>query len=326
MTSHEDPYEVLTAYQKSAAVMAAAKSGLFDALNDTPKNAHDIATPIGLDEYATTVLLDALAACGYVERTEEGSYMHNAFSHAFAHDGNMARIVLKEAFFYEKWANLHTSVKTGKAQLEPFAKRCGTSPKEIQIFLSALNDIAAMGARGVLDAALLPDGGTLLDFGGGMGGYAVKIAKRYPGLGITLVDSPFVAGLCRRHLETLSLGGRIEVVDGDLFDLAPTFGSRKFDVVFVSHVIHDYPLEKAAKIIESAAKCVKVDGRLYVLDVPKPEPDGSAVEALFNVMMLVESPGGRTHDDAKIRSWIGATGLKVRKFTKLYFGALYEAR
>jgi 3-hydroxy-5-methyl-1-naphthoate 3-O-methyltransferase len=324
----ESPYEVLTAYQKSAALMAAAQTGLFQALGDTPKDAHDLASPLGLDIYATTVLMDALVTCGYVDKTADGKYEHNDFSRAFTLEGpgTLARIVHKEAFFYGKWANLRGSVKSGKAQLAPFAQRCSSAPQEIKVFLSALNDIAAMGAQGVLDAAKMPDSGTLLDFGGGMGGYAARIVKRHPGLKVTLVDCPFVAGLCREHLETLSLLDKINVVEGDLFNLDAALADKQFDVVFVSHVIHDYPPEKAARIVAAAAQRVKAGGRLYLLDVPQPAIDGNTAEALFNVMMLVEAPGGRTHDDKAIRKWIGATGLKVVKMTKLYFGALYEAR
>jgi 3-hydroxy-5-methyl-1-naphthoate 3-O-methyltransferase len=327
-TTTESPYEVLTAYQKSAAVMAATQTGIYESLGDTPKTAVDIAARSGLNVYATGVLLDALATCGYVGVNEDGLYEHNDFSRAFTMDGpsSLARIVHKEAFFYGKWANLRSSVKSGNARLAPFAQRCESAPQEIKVFLSALNDIAAMGAPGVLDAAGMPESGTLLDFGGGMGGYAVKIARRHPGLKVTLLDCPHVAALCREHLELISMSGKIKVVEGDLFDAGTALKEEKFDIVFVSHIIHDYPPEKASKVISGAAQRVKEGGRLYLLDVPKPDTDGSTAEALFNVMMLVEAPGGRTHSNADICRWMEASGLKLIKKTKLYFGALYEAR
>jgi len=326
--TEESPYDVLTAYQKSAAVMAAAKCGLFQALENGPMSAGELAVPLHLDLYATGVLLDALATCGYIGKRAEGNYEHNDFSRAFTIEGenSLFQIVHKEAFFYSLWANLGSSVRSGKARLAPFADRCASSPKEIRMFLAALNDIAAMSAPAVLDAAGMPESGTLLDFGGGMGGYAVKIAARHPGLSVTIVDAPVVIDLCQGHLENLNMLGMIRLMEGDLFDLDSVFGEERFDTVFVSHVIHDYPPKQAAALIASAARFVSEGGRLYVLDVPKVGQDGSAAEALFDVMMLVEAPGGRTHEDASIRKWVEATGLRVVKMTKLRFGALYEAR
>jgi hypothetical protein len=55
------------------------------------------------------------------------------------------------------------------------------------------------------------------------------------------------------------------------------------------------------------------------------EGHSNAVEALFDLMMLVEVPGGRTHPIAVVLQWINAARMSAPKLHKLYFGILLEA-
>ena len=72
---------------------------------------------------------------------------------------------------------------------------------------------------------------------------------------------------------------------------------------------------------------VRRGGKLVILDVLVPEGGQSnPVEALFDLMMLVEVPGGRSHRMSDVRKWIESVGMVVPKSHKLYFGTLIEAR
>ena len=76
-----------------------------------------------------------------------------------------------------------------------------------------------------------------------------------------------------------------------------------------------------------AAGLVRAGGKLVILDVLVPDGGHSnPVEALFDLMMLVEVPQGRIHRISDVEKWIESTGLAPPKSHKLYFGILLETR
>jgi hypothetical protein len=71
---------------------------------------------------------------------------------------------------------------------------------------------------------------------------------------------------------------------------------------------------------------VRGGGKLVILDVLAPgEGHSNPVEALFDLMMLVEVPGGRTHAISDVSKWMESAGMSSPKPYKLYFGTLLES-
>ncbi|MEM9158721.1 MAG: methyltransferase [Verrucomicrobiota bacterium] len=331
-----DPYDELTAYQKSAVLMAGAETGVFHALSDEVAPASAIAEKANLAPPSTRRLLRALAANGYVTKTLEGNeplYAHNNISRSFVQTGagGYARVAHKEALFYKLWGKLSAALTTQKAGLTPFAERLETDPNQIRLFLTALNDLADLAAPGVFTHINLSEDKPIkiLDAGGGAGGYAAHLATNFPNADITLLDREAVLPLAEETLASKGLLDRVERVVGNLqaegLGLAP---GSSFDCIFLSHVLHDYEPTIAQSIVEKVAQLVAPGGSLYVLDVFEPEPNqpDNPVEALFDLMMLVENPGGLTHPASVIEKWISDAGLQEIQFHKLYFGSLLEAK
>ncbi len=76
-----------------------------------------------------------------------------------------------------------------------------------------------------------------------------------------------------------------------------------------------------------AASLVGSGGKPLILDVFVPEGgQNNPAEALFDLMMLVEVPGGRSHKISEVRSWVELAGLASPTPHKLFFGILVEAR
>lgn len=331
-----DPYTELTAYQRSAVLMAGAETGVFHALSDQPQPVSKISNTANLPLASTQRFLRALSTNGYVERTVRDGlpyYSHNPVSQSFVRTGagGYARIAHKEALFYQLWGKLSTALATQQAGLTTFAERLQSDPDQIRLFLTALNDLAALAAPGVLTHLALPKDRPIkvLDAGGGAGGYACILAENYPQAEITLLDREAVLPLAEETIASKGLSKRIQTVVGDLqtTGLGLPEGST-FDCVFLSHVLHDYESDIAQGILKNLASLVSPEGTLYILDVFEPalgEPD-NPVEALFDLMMLVENPGGLTHPLSVVETWIQECGLQTTGFKKLYFGSLLETK
>jgi len=327
------PYAELTLYQRSALLMAAAKLNVFAALADGAASPSEVASRVSAPADTVSRLLAALAALDYVSKDGE-KYMLNDFSKTFVPNGaeGMARLAWKEHLFYTSWSRLADAISSGRALFPSYKERLANDFSSVEKFLLALNDLAEMAAPGVIATGAFQGAGTILDLGGGGGGYAAALACALPGARVTLADLPEILPVARAYLQRKSLQGRVALVAADfLKDSCGLEGktpeARIFDCVFLSHVLHDFDKPAAAAIVERAARLVRAGGKLVILDVLAPDGGHTdPVEALFDLMMLVEIPGGRTHKISEVREWIQSARMAAPKSYKLYFGTLLEVR
>ncbi len=322
-----DPYQELTLYQRSAVLMAAAKLGVFAALSCGAVTPAEAAQKVSAPPDAVARLLEALAASQYISR-DRGRYALNNFSKAFLQGGagGMKRLAWKEHLFYTAWSRLDEAITSGKALFPSYAERVAKDLPSVEKFLLALNDIAETAAPGVIATGAFQSARTILDLGGGGGGYAAALANALPSVRITLADLAEILPIARGYLKEKGLADRIEFIAADLRKENCGIEGRTFDGVFVSHVLHDFDAAGASAIIARAASLVKPGGKLIILDVLVPNGGHqNPVEALFDLMMLVEVPQGRTHRLADVGDWLQSAGMASSKSHKLYFGTLVEA-
>jgi ubiquinone/menaquinone biosynthesis C-methylase UbiE len=322
-----DPYQELTLYQRSAALMAAAKLGLFAALAKGPSTPQEVARSVSAPADSVSRLLGALTALNYVSRDGE-RFALNDFSQAFVRDGagGMVRLAWKEHLFYTAWSRLADAVSSGNALFPSYADRLTNDFESVKKFLLALNDLAQLAAPGVIGTHAFQGSGTILDLGGGGGGYAAALASALPGAKVTIADLEAVLPIAKEYLREKGFGDRVEFVPADFLSDGCGLVGRTFDCVFLSHILHDFDAPTASAIVSRAARLVRPGGKLIILDVLVPEEGHSnPVEALFDLMMLVEVPRGSTHRVADALQWIDAADLASPKMHKLYFGILIEA-
>src|ERR1700676_2018682 len=156
--------------------MAAAKLGLFAALADGPATAAEVANRVSSPVDSIARLLAALRALEYVSRDGE-RFALNDFSRAFLRDGagGMERLAWKEHLFYTAWSRLADAISTGNALFPSFSNRVAHDLPSVEKFLLALNDLAEMAAPGVIGTGAFKVVTTILDLGGGGGGYAAEL-------------------------------------------------------------------------------------------------------------------------------------------------------
>jgi ubiquinone/menaquinone biosynthesis C-methylase UbiE len=322
-----DPYQELTLYQRSAVLMAAAKLGLFAALGDGPLTPAEVAGRVTAPVDSIARLLVAMSALDYVSRNGE-RFALNDFSKTFLRDGagGMVKLAWKEHLFYTAWSRLADAIASDTALFPSFADRLAGDFPSVEKFLLALNDLAELGAPGVIGTGAFIGAKTILDLGGGGGGYSTEFARALPESQVTLADLQKIIPIAEGHMNRKGLRDRVEVVAADFFRDDCGLEGRKFDCVFLSHILHDFDLSASSAIVARAARLVRTGGKLVILDVLAPEGGHSnPVEALFDLMMLVEVPRGRTHRISDVCEWIAAAGMGSPKLHKLYFGILLES-
>src|SRR5512139_174683 len=227
--SLDDLMEAAQGYQRSMALFAALKLGVFSALARGSADALTVARRVGADPRRLAVLLDGLTAMGLLRKTagrasRPGSrplspswlsrhlsvrgrrgtrpsvdiarYRNGEVAASFLTDGPRSKssILLHHGDCWRDWSRLEETVRGGRKGRPP-------GGDEQENFIRGMEDNARERAALVAGRFRLRPGERLLDLGGGPGTYAVEWARRYPGAAVTLFDTRATIRITRRILE-----------------------------------------------------------------------------------------------------------------------------
>jgi hypothetical protein len=104
------------------------------------------------------------------------------------------------------------------------------------------------------------------------------------------------------------LTSEVETIAGDY--LMDGFGG-KYDLIFVSAVIHINSPEENLLLIKKCAEALNPSGQLVILDhIMNEDRTEPQVGAIFALNMLVGTLHGDTFTESEVRSWMLDAGLK----------------
>lgn len=287
MTTALGAIDLMTGYQAAAALTAASRLGIFDLTAGVPATADQIATALGTDPGGTLSLLDSLVGLGLLERTDS-RYASTALSSRLGSAGDLRPVAEKEAFFARAWLDLADTLRTGRPRIAPWEDRLVTAPDQCRDFLRALAVLATETGPDL--AALVEPGARVVDLGGGLGSYAVPLARA--GAEVRLIDLPAVAEWAGEELADTP-GITVEAVDLTGPGALAALGPGSADVALVSHLLHDYDDDTALRLLRLAREVVREGGTVIVFELPGDPGEGDleAFGPMFDLMMRVETPG-----------------------------------
>jgi SAM-dependent methyltransferase len=147
----------------------------------------------------------------------------------------------------------------------------------------------------------LPEGGHVLDLGGGHGRYAHELAER--GFSCTIFDRPMVC-----ELATERWGDRFAYVGGD-FGVDPLGGP--YDAALLSNIVHGEGPAANAELVERVYEALAPGGVLIIkdmfLDDLRAQPSSAA---FFGLTMLLYTEQGQSYDLATTRRWCFDAGFE----------------
>ncbi len=290
-------------------LQTAVSLGIFEALRNPPQAAADIATKLHLDPRATELLLNALSALDLVNKDAQGFSLSDAAKRYLLRSSPqyVGGMILFEDLSWQAWAKLPETIRSGQPARR--ADMYQEDPNETEIFINAMDSLvkARGDSEAVTKALDWQTVGELLDVGSGPATYPIELCKSFSNIRATILDLPGTLTITERYVRDAGMADRIKLIAGD-YRKDPPRG--KYDVIFLSNIIHGEDDGHNAALVAGLSRHLKPSGRMvikdHILDETRANPP---VGAIFSLLMLLTTSGGRCYSFGEIKSWMERAGL-----------------
>lgn len=308
--------QVMSGFWISRCVYIIAKLGIADLLKDGPKNAEELAAASGAHAPSLFRVLRALAAVDVLTQSDDNRFGNTPMSETLCEGPASLRWFAMTELgeeHYPAWGQLIHSVRTGeiafdKAFGEPVWEFFGKNPENARIFNNAMTGMTAQ-AEQALHAAYKFEGiKTIMDVGGGHGGFITSILERNPAMRGTLFDSPKVVEGAQPQLEAAGMADRCQVIGGNFFESVP----EGADAITMKWIIHDWNDDQSIVIMRKCHRALPASGKLILVEAVVPPGDEMHFAKFIDLNMLVMT-GGKERTEEEFRQLYEASGFKLTR-------------
>jgi len=324
-TLNQAPAPLLEAWSAVAfrIVTAAVRLGVFDALDGNATTAAELAQRIGADGHATAMLLNALAAFGYLSK--RGDRFANT---KIAEKWLLSRSPTNFGPGLEYWDtilvklfdNLESSIRDGTSSLSLYEWIEG-EPETSRAFQEYMIAIAHTAGGEIASKLKGLDGASrVLDVGGGHATYSILLCQRHPNLSATVFDSPQALATGRANIEAAGLAQRIATQEGNLLD--DELGNG-YDVALLFNIIHGFSPEANVDLFRKVGRALKPGGRIVVLEQLDVNLRTPLMDAAQQVLALsyFHLLNGKIYAYDEIAAWLHEAGFGDVRRTGLLLSA-----
>jgi SAM-dependent methyltransferase len=302
--------QLITGGWATSILGAAARHGLFTALEAHPDSAEGIAKRVGISIRGAQALLDGLTGLGLL--TLSGSiYRNTPEATAFLVKGTPGYIgALAEVFLedFGTWQRLPEAAKTG-LPTAPHTADVADNPFW-SVLVTAIAPLSFPVARAAAERLALATAGPVswLDIGGGSGVWsAAWLGVNKQATGYQL-DWPNVNAIGHEYVARFGVGDRFKTIDGDFH--TTDFGAAKYDFAIYSHIAHQEGAAENIAVFRKCRKALKPGGTLVVNDfILNDDRTGHPFAMMFAAQMLVVSKDGFTYRQSDYRAWLTEAGF-----------------
>ncbi len=300
-------------------VSVAVRQGVFAALAARPLTPPQLAEQLHCQERGMQMLLEALAAIGYVAEVNghfDGAQCrryHNTPltkkwvlpNDAFNLD---ALVIFWNAAAQELMPAAEKVLQTGERPYD-FYEWAASRPELYRAYQQQMMMSAHNAGADVVRQVRLPDqASSLLDVGGAHGLYSLLFCQAHPRLKATILDSHAGAQMAQENIAHYQMQDRVRTVVGDLWE---TDWGQDHDIILLFNLIHHFGAEGNLDLLHRAAAALKPGGRVVILDQIVGNVMGQATNALIRLIawqyyLLAD---GRVHERDAIQTWLTETGF-----------------
>ena len=287
--------EITWATWRFAAIRGLLSIGVFEQLADGPLTIDELAGRCGANPEILRRVLRCVAATGLLHSVGPQRYeltdACRAAMDGFAFGGFRFNA---DPEIWNALGEITETIRTGKA---PLIDRYGgglygylaTQPVTAAGFDILIKGMFAAAARALAQAIDFAGLGTVVDVGGGHGGFITAILQAHPGVRGILTELDRALPGARTHLAANGLADRCDVVACDFFadPLPPGAGGY-----LLAHVIHNWNDEQALAILRAVRAAIPEDGQLLLVEAIIPDDDSPHLAKDLDIRLLTILPGG----------------------------------
>jgi hypothetical protein len=309
---------LLMGFVASRALQVAAELSIADALAGGPKERDALAREVGGDPSTLHRLLRACASLGVFEELPDGRYANTLLSEFLRTDvpGSMRDLarMYGEAAPWQAWSGLEYSVRSGRPSFShvhgvPIFEFLARHPDSARRFDEAMVASSRLLNDAVVDAYDWSQFETLADIAGGMGSTLAAILRANPALHGVLFDLDHVVARAREHLREEGVADRCRTQSGSFFETIPADA----DAYFMKHILHDWNDADCLRILGNCAKAMSARTKLLVCEKLVPPGNAFNVAKLMDLVMLVQTDGGRERTEQEFRDLFARAGLRLAR-------------
>nr|WP_246259022.1 methyltransferase [Streptomyces typhae] len=298
-----------------AALRAVALTRVADHLSDGPRTPTALAAATETDPAALTRVLRLLATRGLLAEDEQGRFRLEASGQALRSDvpGSVRDgiLMITDRTFWLPAGRMDQCLRTGESVFEdiftqPFFDHFAQDAKTAAVFHDGMAAMSGVENGPIAAAYDFPETGTVVDVGGGQGGFLAAVLRAGPGLDGVLYDQAHV--LAGHELgDDAALAGRWSTAEGDFFTDVP-----KGDVLLLKRILHDWQDEQCVRLLRACRRALAPGGRVLVVDAVI-VADNRPHQAKDLDLLMMTSLVGRERTHENFRALFAEAGLRLTR-------------
>lgn len=311
-------FQLVSGFRYSQLVHAAASLRIPDLLAAGPMTAEQLSAATGIDRGRLYRTVRGLVAIGVLAERDDGTFENTEVGETLREGGSrrpMAMMMIPHD--YESWGHFMETLRTGATgQQLAHGGTLWDSVERDPEFGARFNQAMAANSEAVVELVSregnFAGASLVVDVGGGKGGLVGGILLRHPGLRGIVCDLP--AGLVEAaaYLSGLGVLERCAIAECDFFTAVPGGG----DVYLLKDILHDWPDDKAKRILQVCRKAMRETARLQIVERTLParvgdDPvDHNRIITDLHMMVLL---GGRERTLDDFRGLFDETGFSLTR-------------
>jgi SAM-dependent methyltransferase len=305
-------FEMMQAYQRTAALKAAVDLDVFRAVGEGPGDVASIARNCKASERGTRILCDFLVINGVLAK-DGGSYKHTPLSATFLDPRSPACLAsiaqfLGNAALHEPTHHLAEIVRTGRTTLPGSGTVEPDNPVWVQ-FAQTMAPMMAPLAAPLGQVVLNGHNGSMkvLDIAAGHGLFGIEIAKQNPQAHVTGLDWAPVLRVALENAEKAGVKDRYDMLPGSAFEV--NFGGP-YDAVLLTNFLHHFDVPTNVGLLKKVRSALKPGGRAATLEfVPNADRVSPPMPAAFAMTMLTTTESGDAYTFDELASMYKDAGF-----------------
>ncbi len=296
----------------SGALATVAKFGISDMLREAPQTSEQLAAKLDVDAPSLYRVMRSLASVGVFTQDPQNRFHLRPAGQLMctSEPGSLrdAVLMITQDIFWKPVGQLDHVVKTGTNGMveifgAPFFDYFKINEDAGNTFhrgMSSLSDLENAPIAGAYDYSGID---TIVDVGGGHGGFLIEVLKCAPKARGINYDHAHVLAEARVN----ELPGRWSCVEGDFFKSVPPG-----DAYLLKRIIHDWTDEDCITILKNIRRAMNPGAKVLIVDCVIPEGDAAHGGKLLDILMMSALPG-RERTEAEFKSLFERSGLKLSR-------------